>query len=199
MAARPPLILASGSRYRRELLARLSLPFSCESPDIDESALGDESPIDLAQRLSRKKARCIADRHPTGLIIGSDQVADCGGHILGKPGTIDQAIAQLQTASGRTVTFWTGLALINAATGRVQETVVRCDVEFRELAISEIRRYIEIEQPLDCAGSFKAEGLGIVLFRRYVTDDPTSLIGLPLIALCSMLRSECVALPPEVD
>lgn len=196
MTATPPLILASGSRYRAELLSRLHLPFTTALPGVDESARPGEAPAALATRLAREKAQAVAGRRVDGLVIGSDQVADCGGQVLGKPGTAERACAQLRAASGRTVTFWTGLALANAATGRVQEALVRCDVEFRELADDEIARYVALEQPLDCAGSFKSEGLGVVLFRRFVTDDPTSLVGLPLIALCGMLREEGVALPP---
>jgi len=196
MPSQPPLILASGSRYRRELLQRLALPFTCESPDIDESAHPGETPADLARRLAREKALAVAGRHAAALVIGSDQVADCAGTILGKPGTEARAIAQLQAASGRTVTFWTGLALVDASSGRTQDAVIRCDVDFRNLREAEIRRYVAIEQPLDCAGSFKSEGLGIVLFRRLVSDDPAALVGLPLIALCDMLRAEGIALPP---
>lgn len=192
----PPIILASGSRYRRELLARLGLPFRVELPGVEELPLPGEAPAALAGRLALEKARAVANRFPAGLVIGSDQVADCDGVILGKPGTADRARQQLQAVSGRTVTFWTALALINAATGRTQAAVIRCDVEFRILSDEEIARYVAIEAPLDCAGSFKAEGLGVVLFRRLLTDDPTSLIGLPLIALCAMLRAEGVMLPP---
>ncbi|MFZ5697892.1 MAG: Maf family protein [Pseudomonadota bacterium] len=192
----PSIILASGSRYRRELLARLGLPFRIELPGVEELPLPGEAPAALAGRLALEKAQAVANRFPAGLVIGSDQVADCDGVILGKPGTADRARQQLQAVSGRTVTFWTALALINAATGRTQAAVIRCDVEFRILSDEEIARYVAIEAPLDCAGSFKAEGLGVVLFRRLLTDDPTSLIGLPLIALCAMLRAEGVMLPP---
>lgn len=195
-AGRPPLVLASGSRYRAELLTRLHLPFTTRSPDIDESPQSGEAPPVLAERLAREKALAIARTLPAGLVIGSDQVADCAGQLLGKPGSAERAILQLQAASGRTVTFWTGLALADAAAGTVRSTVVRCDVDFRDLTPDEIRRYIALEQPLDCAGSFKAEGLGIVLFRRIVSDDPTALIGLPLIALCELLRAAGVQLPP---
>lgn len=194
----PALILASGSRYRRELLGRLHLPFTCDSPDIDESPRDGEAPQAVALRLAREKARVVARRHPEALVIGSDQVADCGGSLLGKPGTPDAAVAQLQASSGRTVTFWTALALAAADGTRVTDALVRCDVEFRALGDEEIRRYVAIEQPLDCAGSFKSEGLGVVLFRRLVTEDPTSLVGLPLIALCDLLRAEGVMLPPAV-
>jgi septum formation protein len=191
------LVLASGSRYRRELLTRLGLPFSCDSPDIDESILPGEAPAALASRLARQKALAVAERHPQALVIGSDQVADCGGLLLSKPGTPDNARQQLRQASGKTVTFWTALALAGPATSSPHEAVVRCDVHFRELTDDEIDRYIAAEQPLDCAGSFKAEGLGIILFRKIVSDDPTALIGLPLIALCGMLRAEGIELPPR--
>lgn len=193
------LVLASGSAYRRELLGRLGLPFTVDKPGTDESARPGESPADLASRLARDKALAVAARHPGALVIGSDQVADCGGQVLGKPGNEATARAQLRTSSGRTVTFWTALALARIDGGqaaRVREAVVRCDVEFRELGDAEIARYVALEQPLDCAGSFKSEGLGVILFRRLVTDDPTSLVGLPLIALCDMLRAEGVVLPP---
>lgn len=193
----PSIILASGSRYRRELLARLGLPFRVELPGVEEFPAAGEAPQALARRLALEKAQAVANRLSAGLVIGSDQVADCDGVILGKPGTADRARQQLQAASGRTVTFWTAVALINAATGRTQATVIRCDVEFRILTDEEIARYVTIEAPLDCAGSFRAEGLGIVLFRRLLTDDPTSLVGLPLIALCAMLRAEGVMLPPS--
>ncbi len=193
----PSIILASGSRYRRELLARLGLPFRVELPGVEEFPAAGEAPQALARRLALEKAQAVANRLSAGLVIGSDQVADCDGVILGKPGTADRARQQLQAASGRTVTFWTAVALINAATSRTQVTVIRCDVEFLILTDEEIARYVAFEAPLDCAGSFRAEGLGIVLFRRLLTDDPTSLVGLPLIALCAMLRAEGVMLPPS--
>lgn len=191
------LILASGSAGRRQLLERLGLPFRVIVPGIDESRRPAEPPRALAERLSREKALAVASPLTAGLVIGSDQVADCGGGLLGKPGTRDRAIAQLELASGRTVTFWTGLALVNAGTGQMHSTVVRCDVHFRDLSAGEIRRYVDRDRPLDCAGSFRAEGLGSVLFRRLETDDPTSLVGLPLIALCDMLRAEGLCLPPD--
>jgi len=190
-----PLVLASGSRYRRELLARLGLPFGCDSPDIDETARPGEAPAALAARLAREKALAVAARHPLARVIGSDQVADCGGRLLGKPGSAENARQQLRQASGRVVTFWTALALASPSATPLREAVVRCDVHFRELADDEIERYVAAEQPLDCAGSFKCEGLGIILFRKIVSDDPTALIGLPLIALCDMLRAEGIALP----
>lgn len=194
----PTLILASGSSGRRQLLARLGLPFVAIPPDIDESRRPGESPPGLAERLSREKALAVAGtREAGGLVIGSDQVADCGGVILGKPGTIERAASQLALASGRCVSFWTGLALVVAGSERIRSTVVRCDVHFRELQEDEIRRYLARDTPLDCAGSFRAEGLGSILFRRIETEDPTSLVGLPLIALCGFLREAGIRLPPD--
>lgn len=195
----PELILASGSAGRRQLLQRLQLPFRVIVPGIEESRRPGEAPRALAERLSREKALAVAGGLAGGLVIGSDQVADCDGELLGKPGTRDRAIAQLQLASGRAVTFWTGLALANAGTGHIQSTVIRCDVHFRNLSTGEITRYVDADQPLECAGSFRAESLGTVLFRRLETDDPTSLVGLPLIALCGMLRAEGIALPAVND
>lgn len=189
------LVLASGSAGRRQLLQRLQLPFRVITPGIDESRRPGETPRALAERLSREKALAVAGSLTGGLVIGSDQVADCDGALLGKPGTRERAIYQLLQASGRAVTFWTGLALANAGTGHIQSTIVRCDVHFRALSAGEIARYVDADQPLDCAGSFRAESLGTVLFRRLETDDPTSLVGLPLIALCEMLRAEGIALP----
>lgn len=193
----PILILASGSPYRRTLLNRLGLPFQVSIPNSDETALPNEAPAALAERLARTKALAISARLAEGLVIGADQVADCGGTIVGKPGSIANASAQLQAASGRLVTFWTGLALANAATGQLHSRVIRCDVVFRDLTKHEIDRYIAHEQPLDCAGSFKAEGMGIILFKQVISEDPTALIGLPLIALCDLLRAEGVELPPQ--
>lgn len=192
------LILASGSSGRRQLLGRLGLPFLAIPPDIDESRRPGESPPDVAERLSREKALAVAGNQDAGtLVIGSDQVADCGGVILGKPGSIERAVAQLTLASGRCVSFWTGLALVVAGSGQIRSTVVRCDVHFRELQQDEIRRYVAMDRPMDCAGSFRAEGLGSTLFRRVETEDPTSLVGLPLIALCDFLRAAGVRLPPD--
>lgn len=189
------LILASGSAGRRHLLERLRLPFRVLVSGVDESPRAGEAPASLAERLSVAKAQAVATGLASGLVIGSDQVADCGGRLLGKPGTRARAITQLQVASGQVVTFWTGLALVDAASGRARSTVVRCDVHFRDLGTDEITRYVDADQPLDCAGSFKAESLGSALFRRLDTEDPTSLVGLPLIALCGMLREEGVPVP----
>ncbi|WP_313740044.1 nucleoside triphosphate pyrophosphatase [Pseudomonas sp.] len=190
-----PLLLASSSPYRRELLQRLRLPFTCASPDLDERRLDQEPAAALVQRLAQAKARTLADSHPNHLIIGSDQVAVLGEQILGKPHTVERACEQLLAASGRSVTFLTGLALLNSATGHCQVDCIAFTVTFRTLDRARIERYVEAERPLDCAGSFKAEGLGISLFQRMQGDDPTSLIGLPLIRLVDMLLAEQVRIP----
>ncbi|PTU75721.1 Maf family protein [Pseudomonas mangrovi] len=191
----PPLLLASSSRYRRELLERLRLPFTTASPDIDESPLAGEAAEDLVTRLARNKATALAASHPGHLIIGSDQVAVLDGYILGKPGNHERARNQLLAASGRRISFLTGLALLNSRTGHCQVDHIRFNVDFRELEEDRIERYLRAEQPYDCAGSFKAEGLGISLFRRTEGEDATSLIGLPLIRLVDMLLAEGVQIP----
>jgi MAF protein len=191
----PSLLLASSSPYRRELLARLRLPFTCKSPDIDESHRPGESAMDLVQRLAREKAQALADAYPDHLIIGSDQVAVLEGQILGKPHTFERALQQLSAASGNSVTFLTGLALLNSSTGNCQVDCVPFTVHMRDLDQASIERYLHAEQPFDCAGSFKAEGLGVSLFRRTEGDDATSLIGLPLIRLVDMLIKEGVHTP----
>lgn len=189
------IILASGSRYRRELLARLGLAFESWSPDVDESALAGESPRQTASRLARSKADAAARRWPQALIIGSDQVADLAGEAVGKPGTLDNARRQLARLSGREVLFHTGLCLLDAARGEAQTRVVTTDVVFRQLSAAEIEAYLAREPALDCAGSAKSEGLGIALLERLGGDDPTALVGLPLIALSQMLRNAGVAVP----
>ena len=190
-----PLILASSSPYRRELLQRLRLPFECASPDIDESPLPGESAEQLVRRLAESKARALAPRYPGHLIIGSDQAAVNGSQILGKPYDIERASQQLEAASGKSVSFLTGLCLLNSQSGRSQVDCVPFTVHFRDLDDARIRRYLEAEQPFDCAGSFKAEGLGVSLFRSTEGEDATSLIGLPLIRLVDMLLAEQVAIP----
>jgi septum formation protein len=180
------LILASGSRYRRELLARLQLPFQAIAPDIDEAALPGEAPADTALRLSIAKAKAVSARGD--LVIGCDQVASCAGRRYGKPGTHDKALEQLRELSGRTVDFDTAVSLLDARSGAIQSRVVPCRVSFRRLDERRIESYLEKEKPYDCAGSAKSEGLGIALIERIETVDPTSLIGLPLIALCEMLE-----------
>ena len=182
------LILASTSPYRRALLERLQIPFSCVPPEVDETPINGERPDALAMRLSVAKAHAVARLHPGALVIGSDQVASLNAAALGKPGTLERARAQLAACSGKRVTFFTGLAVINADRGLALQTMAPFDVHFRELAPTEIDRYLEREQPFDCAGSFKVEGLGITLFERLQGDDPTALEGLPLIALSAMLR-----------
>ncbi|MEG5263812.1 nucleoside triphosphate pyrophosphatase [Pseudomonas sp. JDS28PS106] len=191
----PSLLLASSSPYRRELLSRLRLPFICQSPDIDESRHPQETAVSLVQRLAREKARALADAHPGHLIIGSDQVAVLDGEILGKPHTFDRAFAQLSAASGNSVTFLTGLALLNSDTGICQIDHVPFTVHMRQLSADSIERYLRAEQPFDCAGSFKAEGLGVSLFRATEGSDATSLVGLPLIRLVDMLIKEGVCVP----
>ena len=184
------LVLASTSRYRRELLSRLVHDFEILSPGVDELPQSGESPAETALRLARAKARAGAARVPAALVIGSDQVAELDGVRLEKPGCHDVAVRQLQQASGRMVHFHTAVALLNAATGRLQSRVVVSRVTFRPLTAAQIEAYLLREQPYDCAGSAKAEGLGIALLRSIEGDDPTALIGLPLIALVDMLTSE---------
>jgi len=186
-----PLILGSGSKYRREILDKLHLKYDVVKPDIDESAIVSESPQQLVGRLAEAKARAVEHRmtHEQAIIIGSDQVAVCDGLILGKPGNAENAVKQLQGFVGKTVTFYTGLAVLNTATQQCDVRVVPFDVEFRQLAIDEIERYVELERPFDCAGSFKSEGLGISLFKSLKGNDPNTLIGLPAIALLDMLRT----------
>ncbi|MDO7909028.1 Maf family protein [Pseudomonas monteilii] len=190
-----PLLLASSSTYRRDLLQRLHLPFDWASPDIDEGRLGDEPAEALVRRLAAAKARALAATHPAHLIIGSDQVAVLGERILGKPHTFERAREQLLAASGRAVTFLTGVALLNSATGQCQIDCVPFTVTLRELDSAQVERYLQVEQPYDCAGSFKAEGLGVSLFRDTQGSDATSLIGLPLIRLVQMLAKEGISVP----
>lgn len=189
------LILASTSTFRRELLGRLQIPFEAVAPDADETPLAGEAPATTAERLSVAKAKAVADRYPEALIIGSDQVAYQGTQRFGKPGTRDNAIAQLRAMSGKTVIFHTGLCLLNATTGRLHIRGVPTEVRFRELSDAEILRYIDKEDALNCAGSARSEGLGIALLDSLRGDDPNALVGLPLIALCDMLRAEGMLIP----
>ncbi len=186
------LILASSSAFRHELLQRLQLPFRAIAPEVDEQPLAQESPQALVERLAVAKARAIAQLHPTALVIGSDQVAVQGGQIVGKPASHDAAVRQLHEASGRRVVLYTGLALIDAASGRTQSRVVPFATVFRRLTDDDIERYLRKERPYNCAGSLRSEGLGIALLERFEGDDPTALIGLPLITLCQMLENEAV-------
>lgn len=190
-----PLLLASSSRYRQQLLSRLRLSFDSCAPEIDETNLPGEAAEQLVRRLAETKTRALADQYPNHLIIGSDQVAVLDQEILGKPHTFERAKQQLQFASGNSVRFLTGLALLDSRSGRIQVDCVPFTVHFRELNETQIERYLKAEQPFDCAGSFKAEALGICLFRSTEGEDVTSLVGLPLIRLVDMLRNEGIELP----
>lgn len=184
------LVLASSSPFRRELLARLMIPFEVVVPDVDETPHPAELPQVLVERLAIAKAQAVAAKHPQALVIGSDQVAVHGGEIVGKPHTHERAVAQLQAASGKSVMLYTGLALVNSMTGRVQSEVVPFRVVFRSLTMDQIENYLRKEQPYHCAGSVKSEGLGVALLERFEGEDPATLIGLPLIRLIRMLEQE---------
>lgn len=186
----PTILLASGSAYRRQLLSKLGLNFSWESPDIDESPLAEETPAALVQRLAETKARHLAKHYPNHLIIGSDQVATIDNQILGKPHNHEKAFAQLASFRNREVVFMTGLCLFNSSINRIQSSVENYKVRFRDLTESQLENYLSREQPYDCAGSFKVEGLGICLFEQLEGADFNTLIGLPLIALTRMLANE---------
>ncbi len=186
------LILASSSKYRQMQMETLRLPFTSHNPDIDETPMANETPIELCSRLALEKSMALSKKHDNHLIIGSDQVAYCNNVILGKPGTEDKAIAQLQQCSGKAVTFYTGLALFNSKKHNYQIDTNKYTVFFRDLSLKEIEHYVALEQPLNCAGSFMVEGLGITLFEKLQGDDYNSLIGLPLISLCRLLRNEGV-------
>lgn len=183
------LILGSSSRYRRELMQRLRLPFEVLSPDVDESPLPGETPHDLACRLALAKAHAVAALQPEAVVIGSDQVADLNGLPLGKPGTHERAVVQLRQMRGQTVIFQTAVAVVCAATGFAQMDIAPVKVQFRDLSDAEIEAYLQAEQPYDCAGSAKSEGLGIALLERIDNDDPSALVGLPLIRTCALLRA----------
>ena len=190
MENRPPLVLASTSVYRRELLARLRVPFETASPDVDETPLEGEAPAATAWRLAEAKARSVAARYERGLVIGSDQVADLDGVAVSKPLSHADAVAQLTRASGRSVVFHTAVALVDAASGRCEERLVDVTTKFRALTRPAIEQYLRREQPYDCAASIKAEALGIALVESIRSDDPTALIGLPLISLVELLGAE---------
>lgn len=183
------LVLGSTSVYRRELLARLRLPFTVEPPHVDETPRPGEQPAELARRLAAAKAGAVADRHPSSIVIGSDQVADLDGEPLGKPGNHANAVAQLRRMRGRTVVFQTALSVVCRETGFAQHDLAPVRVRFRDLADEEIEAYLRAEQPYDCAGSARSEGLGIALLDAIDSDDPTALVGLPLIRTCRMLRA----------
>ena len=194
-SAQRALVLGSTSPYRRQLLERLHLAFRVCAPDVDEAALPHEAPRDLALRLALAKARDVAAQHPSAIVIGSDQVADLNGQPLGKPGTHQRATAQLRQMSGHSVVFQTAVAVVCPATGFEQVDLAPVAVRFRVLDDAEIERYLRAEQPYDCAGSAKSEGLGISLLDAIDSDDPTALIGLPLIRTCRMLRAAGLVLP----
>ena len=187
-AFRPPLVLGSTSPYRRDLLARLRLEFSIDAPHVDETPRPGESPADLALRLALAKATDVAGRHPDAVVIGSDQVAELDGAPVGKPGTHQRAVAQLQAMRGRRVTFHTAVTVLRPATGFARTLLAPVVVQFRDLDDAEIERYLRLEQPYDCAGSAKCETLGIALLDRIDSDDPTALVGLPLMRTCALLR-----------
>jgi septum formation protein len=190
-----PLILGSTSRYRHELLSRLGLPFEVAAPDVDETPRLGETPRTLALRLAIAKAHAVAHMHPEALVLGSDQVADLNGTPLGKPGNHEKAVKQLRKMSGQQVVFHTAIALVCHATGLETSDVVQVNVQFRALEEAEIERYLRAEQPYDCAGSAKSEAMGISLLEAIHSDDPTALIGLPLIRTCALLRSAGVVVP----
>jgi septum formation protein len=191
----PRLILASGSRYRRELLGRLRLPFEVHSPGTDESVRAGEGPVERARRLALAKALALTPSNPDAVLIGSDQVAVCGDELLHKPGNAARCAAQLRALSGNTAVFYTAVAIAGPAAAAPLQFLDTTSVEFRSLSDDEIQRYITAEQPFDCAGGIRSEGLGIALFKRMQSEDPTGLIGLPLIALAAALRSRGYAIP----
>ncbi len=188
MRPAPSLVLASTSRYRRELLQRLRLPFDVQAPEVDETALDGEAPAALALRLALAKAQAVASRRPSAVVIGSDQVCDLDGTAIGKPGSHARATAQLRQLSGRTAVFQTAVAVVRLDTGYAQVLLAPVTVRFRALGDAEIERYLRLEEPYDCAGSAKCETLGIALLDAIASDDPTALVGLPLIRTCRLLR-----------
>ena len=194
-STKPAVVLASTSPFRRALLEKLGIEFAVDSPDIDESVQEAEKPVELVKRLAESKAKAVAETHPNALIIGSDQVAVCRGEILGKPGNRGNAIRQLSNASGQAVTFYTGLSLYNSAKQSAQTECDTFAVHFRDLSQTQIERYLDAEEPYNCAGSFKSEALGISLFEKLEGDDPNSLIGLPLIRLIRMFQQEGIQIP----
>ncbi len=189
----PTLVLASSSPWRREILDKLGLPYRTKHPEIDETPLPNETAAALVSRLAEEKARAVAPAYQNALVIGSDQVAVLDDRIIGKPGTHERAVEQLRAASGRSITFLTGLCLLNTATNRAQVETIPFQVHFRELSNAMIEGYLQHEQPYNCAGSFRSEGAGIVLFERLEGDDPNALVGLPLIRLVRMLEAEGVS------
>lgn len=190
----PPIILGSTSRYRKELLSRLRIPFEVSAPHVDETPMAGEAPKALAMRLALAKAQAVAQRHPHAVVIGSDQVADLDGTPLGKPGNHENAVVQLKRMRGKTVIFQTALSVVCLANGFERTDLAAIKVKFRDLTDEEIENYLRAEEPYDCAGSAKSEGLGIALLEGIDNDDPTGLVGLPLIRTCQMLREAGVRL-----
>ena len=188
--SRMKLVLASSSPFRKALLEKLQLDFECDSPDVDETPRIDESIEDMVKRLAEAKAQALAESHPDSLIIGSDQSASLHGKVLHKPGNFETAFEQLKAASGETITFYTGLCLLNTQTQHIETICEPYVVKFRALSGTEIENYLNREKPFNCAGSFKSEALGISLFESMQGDDPNTLIGLPLIQLCRMLKEQ---------
>lgn len=191
----PRLVLASTSQYRRQLLERLGLRFTVAAPDVDESPLPAELPVDLVNRLARDKAEAMARRHPGSIVIGSDQLALHGRDVIGKPGNVERCMEQLRSFSNQRLTFHTAVHMIHSDTGSNESHLDLTTVHFRKLSNEEIERYVARERPMNCAGGFKSEGLGISLFERIESQDPTALIGLPLIWVCSALRRAGLLVP----
>jgi MAF protein len=186
------LVLGSTSPFRKEILTKLNIPFVCAKPNIDESAFDNESPIELVERLAIEKAKAVAGEFPDALIIGSDQVAMCDGEILGKPHNFENAVKQLEKFSNKTVVFYTGLCVYDSGLDYTTALIEPFLVHFNQLSLSDIENYLHAEQPYNCAGSFKSEGLGICLFKKLEGDDPNTLIGLPLIKLVELLKQHDV-------
>ena len=186
------LVLGSTSPFRKEILEKLNIPFVCAKPDIDESAFDNESPVELVERLAIEKAKAVAGEFPDALIIGSDQVAMCDGEILGKPHNFENAVKQLEKFSNKTVVFYTGLCVYDSGLDYTTALIEPFLVHFNQLSLSDIENYLHAEQPYNCAGSFKSEGLGICLFKKLEGDDPNTLIGLPLIKLVELLKQHDV-------
>ena len=186
------LVLGSTSPFRKEILAKLNIPFVCAKPNIDESACDNESPVELVERLAIEKAKAVAGEFPDALIIGSDQVAMCDGEILGKPHNFENAVKQLEKFSNKTVVFYTGLCVYDSGLDYTTALIEPFLVHFNQLSLSDIENYLHAEQPYNCAGSFKSEGLGICLFKKLEGDDPNTLIGLPLIKLVELLKQHDV-------
>jgi MAF protein len=186
------LVLGSTSPFRKEILAKLNIPFVCAKPNIDESAFNDESPVELVERLAIEKAKAVANEFPDALIIGSDQVAMCDGEILGKPYNFENAVKQLEKFSNKTVVFYTSLCVYDSGLDYTTAVIEPFLVHFNQLSLSDIENYLHAEQPYNCAGSFKSEGLGICLFKKLEGDDPNTLIGLPLIKLVELLKQHDV-------